>query len=58
MCLPYYVIVMSQIKFLLVFPCVVHNSDAGDKVHDLLGGGVEQVVAALVSPVAVDPLEP
>lgn len=57
MCLPDYVIVMSQIKFLLVFPCVVHNSDAGDEVHDLFGGRVVQVVAALVSPVAVDPLE-
>jgi len=57
MCLPDYVIVMSQIKFLLVFTRVVHNSDAGDKVHDLLGGRVVQVVAALVSPVAVNPLE-
>lgn len=57
MCLPDYVIVMSQIKFLLVFPCVVHNSDAGDEVHDLFGGRVVQVVAALVSPVAVNPLE-
>lgn len=57
MCLPDYVIVVSQIKFLLVFPCVVHNSDAGDKVDNLLGGRVVQVVAALVSPVAINPLQ-
>lgn len=55
--LPDYVVVVSQVKFLLVLARVVHNSHAGDEVDYLLGGGVVQVVAALVSPVSVHPLQ-
>ena len=55
--LPDYVIVVSQVEFLLVLPRVVHNSHAGDEIHDLLGRRVVQVVATLVSPVPVDPLQ-
>lgn len=55
--LPDYVIVVSQVKFLLVFACVVHNSHTGHEVDYFLGGSVVQVVAALVSPVSVDPLQ-
>lgn len=55
--LPDNVIVMSQVKFLLVLPGVVHNSHTGDKIDYFLGGGVVQVVAALMSPVSVHPLQ-
>lgn len=55
--LPDYVIVVPQVKFLLVLPGVVHNSHSGDEIHYFLGGRVVQVVAALVSPVSVHPLQ-
>lgn len=55
--LPYYVIVVPQVKFLLVLPGVVHNSHTRDEIDDFLGGGVVQVVAALMSPVSVHPLQ-
>lgn len=55
--LPDYVIVVPQVKFLLVLPGVVHNSHTRDKIDDFLGGGVVQVVAALMSPVSVHPLQ-
>lgn len=55
--LPDYVIVVSQVKFLLVFPCVINNSHTGDKVDNFLGRCVIQVVAALMSPVSVNPFE-
>lgn len=49
------VIVVSQVKFLLVFPRVIHKSHTGDKVDDLLGRRVVQVVATLMSPVSINP---
>ena len=55
--LPDYVIVVPQVEFLLVLPGVVHNSHTGDEIDYLLGGGVVQVVAALMSPVSVHPLQ-
>lgn len=55
--LPDYVIVVPQVKFLLVFPGVIHNSHTGDEIDNFLGGGVVQVVAALMSPVSVHPLQ-
>lgn len=55
--LPDYVIVVPQVKFLLMLPGVVHNSHTGDKIDYFLGGGVVQVVAALMSPVSVHPLQ-
>lgn len=55
--LPDYVVVVAQVKFLLMLPGIVHNSHTGDKIHYLLGGGVVQVVAALMAPVSVDPLQ-
>lgn len=55
--LPYYVIVMPKVKFLLVLPCVVHNSHPGHEIDYFLGGRVVQVVAALMSPVSVNPLQ-
>lgn len=55
--LPDYVIVVPQVKFLLVLPGVVHNSHTGHEIDYLLGGGVVQVVAALMSPVSVHPLQ-
>lgn len=41
-----------------MLPGAVHHADPRHEVHDLLGGGVVEVVAALVAPVAVHPLEP
>lgn len=55
--LPDYVIVVPQVKFLLVLPGVVHNSHTGDKIDNFFSGGVVQVVAALMSPVSVHPLQ-
>lgn len=55
--LPDNVIVVAQVKFLLVLPGVVHNSHTRDEIDNFLGGGVVQVVAALVSPVSVNPLQ-
>ena len=55
--LPDYVIVVAQVKFLLMLPGVVHNSHTGDKIDYFLGGGVVQVVAALMAPVSVHPLQ-
>lgn len=55
--LPDNVIVVPQVKFLLVLPGVVHYSHTGDKIDYFLGGRVVQVVAALMSPVSVHPLQ-
>lgn len=55
--LPYYVIVMPEVKFLLVLPCIVDNSHPGHEIDYFLGGRVVQVVAALMSPVSVNPLQ-
>lgn len=55
--LPDYVIVVPQVKFLLMLPGVVHNSHTSDKIDYFLGGGVVQVVAALMSPVSIHPLQ-
>lgn len=55
--LPDDVIVVPQVKFLLVLPGVVHNSHTGDEIDYFLGGRVVQVVAALMSPVSVHPLQ-
>lgn len=49
---------MAPVELLPVLPRAVHHADAGHEVHDLLGRRVVEVVAALVAPVAVHPLEP
>lgn len=49
---------MSQVEFLLMFPGVINYSDTGNKIDNLLGRGVVQVVATLMSSVAIDPLQP
>lgn len=55
--IPDNVIVVPKVEFLLVLPGVVHNSYTGDEIDNFLGGGVVQVVAALMSPVSVHPLQ-
>lgn len=56
--LPDNVVVVSQEKFLAVLSGVVHHPYPSYKVDHLLAGGVVQVVAALVTPVPVHPLQP
>lgn len=56
--LPDNVVVVSQEEFLAVLSGVVHHSYPSYKVNHLLAGGVVQVVAALVTPVPVHPLQP
>lgn len=56
--LPDNVVVVSQEEFLAVLAGVVNHSDPGHEVDHLLAGRVVQVVAALVTPVPVDPLQP
>lgn len=56
--LPDNVVVVSQEEFLAVLAGVVNHSDPSHKVDHLLAGRVVQVVAALVTPVPVDPLQP
>lgn len=52
------VIVVAQVELLRVFPGVVDHAHPGHEVHHLLPRGVVQVVATLVTSVAVDPLQP
>lgn len=49
---------MAAVELLPMLPGAVHHADPRHEVHDLLGCGVVEVVAALVAPVAVHPLEP
>lgn len=56
--LPDNVVVVSQEEFLAVLSGVVHHPYPSYKVDHLLAGGVVQVVAALVTPVPVHPLQP
>lgn len=56
--LPDNVVVVSQEEFLAVLSGVVNHPDPSHKVDHLLAGGVVQVVAALVTPVPVHPLQP
>lgn len=56
--LPDDVIVVTQVELLGVFPRVVDHAHPGHEVHHLFPGGVVQVVATLVTSVAVDPLQP
>lgn len=56
--LPDNVVVVSQEEFLAVLSGVVHHPYPSYKVNHLLAGGVVQVVAALVTPVPVHPLQP
>lgn len=52
------VIIVSQVKLLSVLPGVVDHAHPCHKVHNLLASSVVQIVATLVSSVAVDPLQP
>lgn len=52
------VVAVAPVELLPVLPRAVHHADARHEVHDLLGRRVVEVVAALVAPVAVHPLEP
>ena len=54
---PYYVVVVTKEKALLVLSMVVRHSDAGDEVNNVVRCRVEEIVAALVTAVAVDPFE-
>lgn len=56
--LPDNVVVVSQEEFLAVLAGVVNHPDPSHKVDHLLAGRVVQVVAALVTPVPVHPLQP
>lgn len=56
--LPDDVIVVPQVEPLAVLASVVDHAHSGHKVHELLPRGVEQVIAALVAPVPVDPVQP
>lgn len=56
--IPNDVVVVSQVELLRVFSGVVHHSNSGHKIHDLLPGGVVQVIPALMSSVSVNPLQP
>lgn len=49
---------MPQVEFLPVLAGAVDDADPRHEVDDLLGRRVVQVVAALVAPVTVDPLQP
>lgn len=52
------VVAVAPVELLPMLPRAVHHADARHEVHDLLGRRVVEVVAALVAPVAVHPLEP
>lgn len=52
------VVAVAPVELLPVLARAVHHADARHEVHDLLGRRVVEVVAALVAPVAVHPLEP
>lgn len=55
--LPDDIIVVPQVEPLTVLSGVVDHAHSGHKVHELLGGGVVEVIAALVAPVPVDPVQ-
>lgn len=55
--LPDDVIVVSQVELLAVLSGVVDDAHSGHEVHHLLPGSVVQVIAALVAPVPVDPVQ-
>lgn len=52
------VIIVPQVKLLSVLSGVVDHAHPRHKVHNLLPGSVVEIVATLVTPVAVDPLQP
>lgn len=52
------VVAVAAVELLPMLPRAIHDADPRHEVHDLLGRGVVEVVAALVAPVAVHPLEP
>lgn len=52
------VVAVAAVELLPVLARAVHHSDPRHEVHDLLRRRVVEVVAALVAPVAVHPLEP
>lgn len=52
------VVLVPQVEFLPVLPGAVNHADPRHEVDDLLGRRVVEVVAALVTPVTVDPLQP
>lgn len=52
------VVAVAAVELLPMLPRAVHHADPRHEVHDLLGRRVVEVVAALVAPVAVHPLEP
>lgn len=56
--IPNDVVVVSQVKLLRVFSGVVNHSDSSHEIHDLLPGGVVQVIPALMSSVPMNPLQP
>ncbi|KAI9533541.1 hypothetical protein NQZ68_022674 [Dissostichus eleginoides] len=52
------VVVVSQVEPLAVLSGVVHHAHPAHEVHQLLPGGVVQVISALMAPVPVDPIQP
>lgn len=52
------VVAVSAVELLPMLPRAIHHADPRHEVHYLLGRRVVEVVAALVAPVAVHPLEP
>lgn len=56
--LPDDVIIVSQVELLGVVPGIVDHAHSRHKVHHLFPCGVVEVVPTLVTPVAVDPLQP
>ena len=52
------VVAVAPVELLPVLARAVHHADARHEVHDLLGRRVVEVVAALMAPVALHPLEP
>ena len=55
--LPDYIVVMSQVKALPVIAYAVNNPDSGYKIDHLFGGGVAQIISALVTTIAVHPFQ-
>lgn len=52
------VVAVAPVELLPVLAWAVHHADARYEVHDLRGHRVVEVVAALMAPVALHPLEP
>lgn len=55
--LPDDVVLVPQVEFLPVLPGAVDHPGPGHEIDDLLGRRVVKVVAALVTPVAINPLQ-